>query len=446
MNSFASRHSLATVLRAIGIAASLPFIASAQNPPIRLSLPDAIKLARAQSTAARLAGIRAEEVEARVTQRRADLLPFASAVATDGERTFNTASFGIPFPGFDPNGSIIGPVRTVDIRARIGMNLYDPSARARYHSAQVVADSAGAAREAAMDAASLTAAAAYLRAMRAEALVSARAADSTSATQLLSIARDVLNAGVGVALDVTRAEAQLAGVRTQLAAARSESRQAELALRRAIGASLDQTVVLTDSLDRPLRAVPSQTEAIATALRTRPELRAAASGARAARLSRDAARATRLPTLSAFADEGLTSSSYAHLLRTHAFGLQVSVPLFEGRRTEGRVDETSAMLREAELRLADATEQVSVEVRSALIDIGSATEQVELARERLRLAEAELAQAQERFRAGVAGNADAISALLSLTTSRALLIDAETSLRYSHISLARAEGLLSDLQ
>ena len=110
------------------------------------------------------------------------------------------------------------------------------------------------------------------------------------------------------------------------------------------------------------------------------------------------------------------------------------------------MDETSAMLREAELRLADAADQVSVEVRSALIDIGSASEQVELARERLRLAEAELAQAQERFRAGVAGNSDAISALLSLTTSRAQLLDAETALPHSHISLARAEGLLSELQ
>ena len=446
MISLVSPRRFAIVLRAIVAAASLPLVAVAQSTPIRLSLPDAIKLARSQSTAAQLAGIRAEEVDARVAQRRADLLPFASAVASDGQRTFNTASFGIPFPGFDPNGSIIGPVRTVDIRARIGMNLYDPAARARYHSAQVVADSAGAAREAAMDAASLTAAASYLRALRAEALVNARAADSASAAQLLTIAREVLNAGVGVALDVTRAEAQLAGVRTQLAAARNESRQAELALRRAIGTSLDQTVVLTDSLDRPLRPVPSQADAIATALRTRPELRAAASGAQAARLTRDAARATRLPTIAAFADEGVTSGSYAHLLRTHSFGLQMSVPLFEGRRTEGRVSETSAMLREAELRLADATDQVSVEVRSALIDIGSASEQVELARERLRLAEAELAQAQERFRAGVAGNSDAISALLSLTTSRAQLIDAETALRYSHISLARAEGLLSELQ
>jgi outer membrane protein TolC len=435
------------LLAAILVAgAFVPLMASAQGAPLRLSLPEAVRLARSQSTAARLADIRAGEVDARVTQRRADLLPFATAVASDGQRTYNTASFGLPFPGFDPNGSIIGPVRTVDFRARVGMNLYDPAARARYRAAQGVSDSAEAGHEAAMDAAALTAAAAYLRALRADALVAARAADSSSATQLLAIAREVLSAGVGVALDVTRAEAQLAGVRSQLAAARNEQRQAALALRRAIGVSLTQAVVLTDTLDGPQREVPSEADAVSTALRTRPELRAATAGARAARLSLDAARATRLPTIAAFADEGLTSNAYTHLLRTHSFGLQVSVPLFEGRRTEGRVDETSALLREAEVRLADATDQVTVEVRSALIDIATATEQVGLARERLRLAEAELAQAQERFRAGVAGNADAISALLALTASRAQLIDAETALRFSHISLARAEGRLSEFE
>jgi outer membrane protein TolC len=147
----------------------------------------------------------------------------------------------------------------------------------------------------------------------------------------------------------------------------------------------------------------------------------------------------------AFVDQGYTSASYAHLLRTYSFGVQLSLPLFEGGRAESRIDEQQAVVRAAELRLADVTDQVSLEVRSALLDLNSATEQVALARERLRLAEAEVTQAQERFSAGVAGNADVITALLALTTSRAQLIDAETSLRYSQVSLARAEGRISEI-
>jgi len=122
------------------------------------------------------------------------------------------------------------------------------------------------------------------------------------------------------------------------------------------------------------------------------------------------------------------------------------VPIFEGGRNEARIDEQNAALRVAELRRDDLTDQVSFEVRSALLDLNSATEQVALARERLRLAEAEVTQAQERFRAGVAGNADVITALLALTTSRGHFIDAATSLRFAQVSLARAEGRISGIQ
>ena len=414
--------------------------------PLRLSLHDAITLARTQNTAAVLAGIRAEEIEARVPQRKADLLPQVSAAIADGGRTYNTASFGLPLPGFDPQGSIIGPVRTVDMRARVAMNLYDPAARARYHGAQVTADSADLGHEAAKDAAALVAATAYLRALRAGANVEARSADSANADQLLTIAHEMLEAGVGVALDVTRAEAQSANGRTQMAAARNEQRQAMLSLRRALGVPLTELIVLTDPLDAAAATVPAESEAITMALEKRPELRAAAAGAHAAQLARNAAGAGKLPAVAAFMDQGYTSSGWGHLLRTYSFGLQLSVPIFEGGRSDGRVNEQDAVLRAAELRLADLNEQVSLEVRSALLDLSSATEQVSLARERLRLAEAEVTQAQERFRAGVAGNADVITALLALTTSRTQLIDAGTSVRYAQVSLARAEGRIAEIQ
>lgn len=428
------------------VALFIPAILVAQDAPLRISLHDAVTLARTNNNAAELAGIRAEEIGARVAQRRADLLPSVSAMASDGQRSYNTASFGLPFPGFDPNGTIIGPVRTVDLRARIGMNLYDPAARARYRNSQVVADSAEFGHDAAMDLAAFNAATAYLRALRADATLAARAADSSSAAELVEIAKDVLEAGVGVVLDVTRAEAQLAGVRSQLAIARNEQSQAMLALRRALGTPLTQKLVLTDSLSIPKVEAPTVDEAIAVASRERPELRAVSSGVEAARLSRQAAKATRLPSVGAFFDNGYTSAGYSNLLRTSSFGVQLSVPIFEGGRTEGRIDEQDAVLRAAELRLADATEQISLEVRSALLDMDAAMGQVALAVERLRLAELEVTQAQERFRAGVAGNADVITALLTRTASRAQLIDAETSLRYSQVSLARAEGLISGIQ
>jgi outer membrane protein len=431
----------------IGASSTLSQAALAQDSARALSLGDAARLAAQRNAGATIAHYRADEVRARVVQRRADLLPSVSAMYSDGQRTFNTASFGIPFPGFDPNGTIIGPVRTVDLRARVAMNLFDPAARARYHGAQSSADSAQAGEAAASEQAAVAAAGAYIRVMRADAQIVARAADSSSAAQLLGIAREQLAAGVGVALDVTRAQSQLAAIRSQLIAARNEAGQSRLALQRSLGFASAAPIVLRDSL--PITdaesVFPDPAQAVALALRTRPELRAATAAIESAQRARDAARAGRLPSVGVFADEGATSSQYNHLLQTYSYGLQLSVPVFEGRRTEGRIEEQSAVVREAEVRLADLRQQIEYEVQSALLDIASATEQVASAESRLRFASDETEQARERFTAGVAGNADVVSALLALTGSRTQLVDAQTALRTAWVSLAKAQGRLREL-
>ena len=85
-------------------------------------------------------------------------------------------------------------------------------------------------------------------------------------------------------------------------------------------------------------------------------------------------------------------------------------------------------------------------MRSALLDIVSAREQVDAARGRQQVAEQELEQARDRFRAGVAGNTDVVIALTSLNAARTGLIDALTAFQTARVSLARAEGIVSQLR
>ena len=66
-------------------------------------------------------------------------------------------------------------------------------------------------------------------------------------------------------------------------------------------------------------------------------------------------------------------------------------------------------------------------------------------RERLRLGEQEVTQARDRFRAGVAGNADVITASLNLSAARAALVDALALYQNARVSLARAEGAVTEL-
>ena len=98
-----------------------------------------------------------------------------------------------------------------------------------------------------------------------------------------------------------------------------------------------------------------------------------------------------------------------------------------------------------ELQRRELERQVAVEVKTALVDLESARDQVVAARERLRLAQQEYSQAQDRFKAGVAGNGDVVTASLALNAARNLEIDALASYQAARVALARAEGTATEL-
>jgi outer membrane protein len=427
---------------------------AAQDAGRPLTLGEAARLAARQSAQAEGARLRADQLDARAQQRRADLLPNVSALASDGQRTFNTATFGFDFldpsgvPLFDPTGEVLGPVHTIDLRGRVSQSLLDVAAVDRYRSARTTASAGEAEAASVADQAAAVAAGAYLRALRAQAQLDARAADSTLAAELLQIARDQLRAGVGVALDVTRAEAQAATVRAQLITARNDRDRARLELQRALGLSLAEPVTLTDHLDAfavDTAALPAEAEAVDRAIARRPDLRAADAQLRAAEQQVAVVRAERLPAVGVFADQGAIGLDYGNLKNTYTWGVQLSLPLFDGLRREGRISEQRAVAREVDVRRRDLRQQAAIEVREALLDLTAAAEQVAAARERLRLADQELAQARDRFRAGVASNADVITASFALTGSRNLVIDALTLYQSARVGLARAQGSITEL-
>jgi outer membrane protein len=420
----------------------------AEAQGVTLSLGDAARLAAKQSGAVEVSRTRVAAAEARVVQRRGALMPDLAAAVQQASRTTNSATFGFAFrdaqgrPLLNPNGEIIGPIPTVDLRYRVQAPLLDLGNIAKWRAAQSATEAATAEVQAQAEGAAAMAALTYVRGARAEAQVAARLADSSLAADLLRIARDQLQAGVGIALDVTRAQSQLAATRAQIILARAERDRALLELRRATGLSLDAPLTLRDSLGGlPVDAVlPEETSALAQADRERADIRALEAQGRAQQRTLSSIRWERTPQLGFLVDHGALGKDWSHLLPTYTWGVQLSVGLFDGFRREGRVQEQIAGTRETDARLRDLRAQSALEVRTALLDLAAAREQLEAVRERLGLAEQEVAQAQERFRAGVAGNGDVISALLSLNQARTLRNDVLASYHTARVSLARAVG------
>jgi outer membrane protein TolC len=430
----------------------LPAALAAQSP-VTLTLGGAARLAATQSGAAVIARTRIDQADARVRQARSLLFPTFSAAAGESERNMNTATFGFSFrdpsgrPYFDPNGVILPPVKVLDLRGRAQANLLDLSVAAKLGSVRQQVRVAEAEATGAGDQAAALAANAYVRAARADAVLSARLADSTLAAELLTIANEQLQAGVGVALDVTRARSQLSLAHAQLIGARADRDRARLDLRRIAGIDPAAELVLSDSLFAlPVGApLPSVDEGTRIAVARRADIRAANEQKVAAERNVAATRLERLPTLGLFGDQGAIGPSSAHLLNTYSWGLQVSIPIFDGFRREGRVQEQRAAVREADARRRDLEAQAAIDVRTALLDLNTAREMLAAAEDRLALAQQELEQARARFTAGVSGNADVITASLGINAARTQVVDARAAYQTARVTLARAEGTVTEL-
>ena len=439
-------------VRASLVALFLPAALVAQGPaaggPLRLSFADAVRVASSEAPAVALAGLRTDEADARVRQARSALLPSLSVGGVWLNRTFNTRSLGIPFPASFPVPNPVPPFNDYDGRVSASQTLFDWSSVARVRAAGAQADGSRAERGVTVEGTALTAALAYLRAVRAQAVVAARQADSTIAAELVGLAEAQKAAGVSAAIDVTRARTQLVTAEGLLLVAHNQLDRARIDLTRALGIDPTTALAFTDTLTAALGAadVPAARDSlVAAGLANRPDLRAELARGGAARQTGSAIRAERLPRLEVAADYGVNGLTVPSAIATRDLTLQVSVPILDGFRREARLAEQDAVVRESQVREHDLRQQIAADVDGALLDLHSAQAQQAVAAERLRLAADELAQSRERFKAGVAGNIEVIDAQSNLIRARDTDIDARFAAASARVSLARAAGVARTL-
>ena len=423
-----------------------PAVGDAQaQEPLRLSFADALTRAAGAPTVT-LAGLRGDEARGRIREARSSLLPALTANGGWVNRTFNKDALGITFPAFpgSPSGKLIGPFDVYDLRIQLNQALLDFAGRARVRAARAQIAGVEADSGLAVEGAVQTTALAYLRTARAQAVVGARQSDSSLAAELVALAQAQKDAEVGTQIDVTRARTQLVSSAGALVVARNQFERARIDLARSLGLASDAAIDLTDSLAGTLPVVflPGDRDSlVALALAQRPDLGVEAARGLAARRSAAAISAERLPRLSLEADFGANGLSPGDAIGTRQIALQVTVPILDGFRRAGRQDEQRAVVHASDVRALELRRQVAADVDAARLDLGSAHEQQTIALERLRLAQEELAQARERFKAGVAGNIEVIEAQSSLVRARDTDIDARFAAAAARVALARAAGV-----
>src|SRR5437879_8027912 len=136
MVSRSSSTGLLAVLAGL-VAAPAAAQAPAAPAPLRLSVGDAVSMAAGKTPVVGPARLRTTEADARVRQARAALLPSLSGSGAWLNRSFNSRSIGISFPGVP---ELIGPFNNYDARLNAVQTLFDWSSVARVRAAGAQAD------------------------------------------------------------------------------------------------------------------------------------------------------------------------------------------------------------------------------------------------------------------------------------------------------------------
>ncbi|HEX6617725.1 MAG TPA: TolC family protein [Gemmatimonadales bacterium] len=421
-----------------------PAAAAAQQPTVPqgpLTLLEAIKLGQSQGVNAAIARLGVRTAQERVGQRRAALLPTISGNAAYTRQTLNLDEFGLPIAT-----GVTDPFDIYRLQLRGSQTVFDASLIGRLRAARDTAVAAGLDARAAGEIAGATAGLAYLQALSARETVRAREADSTIAAELLEQARQLVGAGVSPAIDQTRSEVSFAAVRTQLEVARNAADRASLDLLRAMDLPSGTRLGLADSLGTAALDLPLDPDSAAAFAREhRAELAAEHARTEAAHRSLGAIRAEYLPSLGVTGAYQQTGQHTDALNGTYNVQLQLTVPILDGFSRQHRVKEQRLRVQVQEIREHDLVNQVETEARQAVLDLGSARQQVAIAGERLRLAEQELAQAQQRFQAGVAGSVETTNAQSSVIAARDALIQARVNYGTARVATYRALGVIDQL-
>ena len=386
-----------------------------------------------------------------MTQSRAAFLPGATATASSVDRTFNIKSLGVKFPAIPGQpgfADLQGPAYDSEARLKVTQTLLDLSSWQKLRASHLAVTGARADQASAGEAAAQSAALAYLRAARAEAVLAARAEDLRLAQELQSLAEAQLSAGTSPGIDVTRARTQVVAARGAVLVSRNQRDRSRLDLARTLGVDPATNFTLTDTLAATLGASDAPGDAAAAAafaFEHREELHGEQARLARARADKSATAAERLPRLDVSADWGQSGEHFGDAIATRTYAVALTMPFLDGLKREGKLHEQDALVRESQVRAKDLRDQVAAEVSAALLDLSSGTEQMSVASERLALAGQEVAQARERFTSGVAGNIEVINAQTSLVRARDADIDARFAAASARIALARAAGVARNM-
>ncbi len=415
-------------------------------PPgtISLTLADAIQKGLAANLGGLTAGTSARAARASKLQALSALLPNIAAQASETVTQVNLAAYGFQFklPANIPLSipSVVGPFSYSTLEGTLSQSVWDPVAHHNYSAAKESEHASVLSAKDTRELIVLAVAGTYLQTVADVSRVQSQRAQVQSARAVYDQAVTRKQAGTNARIDVTRSAVELQTQQQRLNALEGDLAKQRLTLARIIGLPQDRAIVLSEPLSPAPDNVPDPAQAIAQALSLRNDVRAAETQVHAAELALSAAHAERLPSLSVSGDYGAQGPNPTSAHGIFAVTGTLNVPIYQGGRVRGDIEQAEAVLTQRRAELADQKARVEQDVRDAVIELQTASGQIKLAASNRDYARETLEQAKDRFTAGISTTVEVVQAQEQVASAESDYISSLFALDLARVSLARATG------
>ena len=394
---------------------------TAPSDTLRLGVEEAVR--RATTVNEDVLVARAEKARAAgtITEVRSDALP---QITANFGYTRNIQTPVIFFGSGDETQQVrIGNANEYSCGLNLEQTLLDFSLGPAREAARLGRRASDAQLEAARIDVALRTRESYYQVLLSQALVRVRRQALEQAERRLEQVRAFREAGTGSEFDLLTARVEVENLRPDLIEARNELELSRNRLKRTVGVPLERTLALTDSFPDPTAAAP-ESAYVEEALARRSDLEGQRVRVRLQEENVTAEERSDLPALSLVA--GLTRRASSDdllppeqdFVQTASAGLSFSVPLFDGNRQAGQVQQARAARNREQYRLRQLREDVRLQVQQAYQAMEAARQRIEATASTVQRAERALEIAQTRFRNGLSTQVELNDAELAVTQAR----------------------------
>jgi len=418
-----------------------------QPGAVPLTLDQAVSIALKNNTEIKLRLQQERFVHGELLEVVNALVPSMTASGYTQAQEINLAAPGsIKIPGFTANISEIVKVNTTNAQLSLSQQLFNVPSFVLYRGAQRAVEAANWSTLSARGSVVLNVGGLYLKILADHAMVVNAQALVKQDERVFEHAKASQEAGVGIRLDVLRAQVTLQNEQQQLVSAIAAEAKDKIQLNRQMGQPAGQELELVDAVPYGDFDANSSDDAIREALAIayvkRKDLRGLEAQLAAAEKAREALRYERLPVLGFGGYYGVLGQTTGSYHGDFAAVGKLSVPVFVEAKIRGQKDVADAQVTGLRRQIEGLKAQIEGDIRSSLLDVQSEQEQVKVARSNVDLASAALNDATLRFTSGVDDDLPVVQAQATLEGAQSQVIQTQFEYDYAKLTLARNTGVV----